>query len=1061
MSDNKKRPEEDDEDDEEIGDEELDEELNLPDVLRGISNEEKRSLLDFKNTHNERDWEEEILRRSDLLARKVDMERLKRMAGTTTSTTKKKSGRKGRSQEEEEEEEEETAPKRKVTTKAKTAATKGKGGRGKMTVDSEDDDDDDDDEEEDKDGVDDEDEDDDDDDEEGGFFDTVDMNRDEIQKYANKVMAQCDGVSKNLRLSLVQWETGADASDCRNMMKTPVMANGKNKGSAGRALADRDCVDLTTIKECTASSATNYHGQSSALISEGSLGGICPELLLKSYQLVGINWLKLLHENNVNGVLADDMGLGKTIQSIAFLAWLHTQAQPAGSGRKPHLIVVPASTLSNWQNELQRFCPTLNVMTYHGSQNERTELRYAVKCGHSNPHIILSTYTIFERESCHDDRRFMYKMAFDYLILDEAHCIKNAAGSRFINLNYLRTRHRLLLSGTPVQNDISELLSMLSFLMPKVFSRSKRELLIEAFDLSNKTRSSSSSGTAAQKQQQLADRSVKQLRSMLAPFVLRRLKRDVLDQLTGKTTVVKKLPLTPFQKEVYDNILLGHANRKDLIKLQVQADLEKDRLLDGHKRSSKNNTRADAGAGATSSSSSSSSSSVGAQEGAADIGGSGGEALIDLTSPTSVTALGTDPAAQDVFAKENVAHSSSASEAAVNPGTSQDSGQSRSTTSNHSSSDSTAATSITGLTTTATSVCSAAPAAGTVAASTALIATTTATTSTSTSTSNMSTTNSTAVAELPPMSTSEANHLFTALRKAANHPLLLRVRYKDPAVLDKIAQIAYHAEHFGRQCDYQRARDEVDQLSDFDIHQMCLEYPSLQYLRLDATVLYDSPKMNLLRDLLPQLQAQGHRMLVFSQWTRLLDLLEVLMQDIEFNYLRLDGTTPVKQRQELIDKFNGDTSIPVFLLSTKAGGLGINLTAADTVILHDLDFNPENDRQAEDRCHRIGQTKPVTVYKLLAEDCVDEDIFEMGERKSKLSKAVLADERSPPLLQQQGEGGEGGAAAGRSSSKGGKGRGKGTAESGGDGSSSSSAIGNILQRALTKRIQQLSGSSAV
>ena len=88
-------------------------------------------------------------------------------------------------------------------------------------------------------------------------------------------------------------------------------------------------------------------------------------------------------------------------------------------------------------------------------------------------------------------------------------------------------------------------------------------------------------------------------------------------------------------------------------------------------------------------------------------------------------------------------------------------------------------------------------------------------------------------------------------------------------------------------------------------------------------------------------------MLVFSQWTRLLDLLEVLLRDIQLGYLRLDGSTPVKERQAYIDTFNTDTSIPVFLLSTKAGGLGINLTAADTVVLHDLDFNPENDKQAE------------------------------------------------------------------------------------------------------------------
>lgn len=88
-------------------------------------------------------------------------------------------------------------------------------------------------------------------------------------------------------------------------------------------------------------------------------------------------------------------------------------------------------------------------------------------------------------------------------------------------------------------------------------------------------------------------------------------------------------------------------------------------------------------------------------------------------------------------------------------------------------------------------------------------------------------------------------------------------------------------------------------------------------------------------------------MLIFSQWTRILDLLEVLLEDISMSFLRLDGSTAVSTRQNLINTFNDDNSIPVFLLSTKAGGLGVNLTAADTVILHDLDMNPENDRQAE------------------------------------------------------------------------------------------------------------------
>jgi SWI/SNF-related matrix-associated actin-dependent regulator 1 of chromatin subfamily A len=172
----------------------------------------------------------------------------------------------------------------------------------------------------------------------------------------------------------------------------------------------------------------------------------------------------------LNCCLAIDTG--KTIQTIAFLGWLASQHPTNHSGLRktprPHLIVVPASTLSNWENELRRFCPAFHVMTYHGSQNERAALRYEIRSERTVPDVILTTYTIFERESNKADRAFMQSLQLEYLVLDEAHGIKNAQSSRFVNLNMLKTRHRLLLSGTPVQNDIGELLSMLSFLMPQV-----------------------------------------------------------------------------------------------------------------------------------------------------------------------------------------------------------------------------------------------------------------------------------------------------------------------------------------------------------------------------------------------------------------------------------------------------------------------------------------------------------------------------------------------------------------------------------------------------------------
>lgn len=286
------------------------------------------------------------------------------------------------------------------------------------------------------------------------------------------------------------------------------------------------------------------------------------------------------------------------------------------------------------------------------------------------------------------------------------------------------------------------------------------------------------------------------------------------------------------------------------------------------------------------------------------------------------------------------------------------------------------------------------------------------------------------------ISASEAKHLFTALRKAANHPLLLRVRYNDNATIEKIASIAHAREHFGNQCDLSRVKQEIySSFSDFDIHQLCAEYGGpLASLELQEDALFDSPKMVALKELLPTLIEEGHRILVFSQWTRILDLLEVLMNHMSLSFFRLDGSTPVKERQDMIDRFNRE-NIPIFLLSTKAGGLGINLTAADTVIMHDLDFNPENDRQAEDRCHRIGQTKPVTVYKLICSNSVDDDIWDMAQKKTALSQAVLSNGR--------GGAGGGSAANAKNGTRGG-GR-KNDKDGGGD---DLGMIQRILQKAL-------------
>merc|ERR1719462_166668 len=136
------------------------------------------------------------------------------------------------------------------------------------------------------------------------------------------------------------------------------------------------------------------------------------------------------------------------------------------------------------------------------------------------------------------------------------------------------------------------------------------------------------------------------------------------------------------------------------------------------------------------------------------------------------------------------------------------------------------------------------------------------------------------------------------------------------------------------------------------------------------------------------MQDNKDRVLIFTQFVMVLDILEQYLKIRGFKYLRLDGSTPVLERKAMIDKFNTEEKYFIFLLSTRAGGLGINLTAANTVILHDLDFNPYNDKQAEDRCHRVGQTKEVKVIRFTSEDTIEEGIHQVALEKLKLEQDV-------------------------------------------------------------------------
>ena len=152
---------------------------------------------------------------------------------------------------------------------------------------------------------------------------------------------------------------------------------------------------------------------------------------------------------------------------------------------------------------------------------------------------------------------------------------------------------------------------------------------------------------------------------------------------------------------------------------------------------------------------------------------------------------------------------------------------------------------------------------------------------------------------------------------------------------------------------------------------------------------YDCGKLQKLAVLLPELISNGHRALIFTQMTKVLDILEQFLNIHGYRYLRLDGATKIEDRQLLTQKFNTDPKIPVFILSTRSGGLGINLAGADTVIFYDSDWNPAMDKQCQDRCHRIGQMRDVHIYRFVSEHTIESNILKKANQKRQLDNVVI------------------------------------------------------------------------
>ncbi|XP_069045174.1 lymphoid-specific helicase isoform X2 [Lepisosteus oculatus] len=263
--------------------------------------------------------------------------------------------------------------------------------------------------------------------------------------------------------------------------------------------------------------------------------------IMRWYQVEGMEWLRMLWENGINGILADEMGLGKTVQCIATVALMVERGVPG-----PYLVVGPLSTLPNWVAEFKRFTPEITVLLYHGEQKARRELIKKIHRHHGSLQmhpVVITSYEIAMR-----DRRFLQHCYWKYLIVDEGHRIKNMNCRLVQELKMFHSENKLLLTGTPLQNNLAELWSLLNFLLPDVFDDLKS--FESWFDITSFT--SDVENIVAKEQEQNV---LHMLHQILTPFLLRRLKTDVALEVPPKREVVVYAPLTSKQESFYTAIV--------------------------------------------------------------------------------------------------------------------------------------------------------------------------------------------------------------------------------------------------------------------------------------------------------------------------------------------------------------------------------------------------------------------------------------------------------------------------------------------------------------------------
>jgi SNF2 family DNA or RNA helicase len=482
-----------------------------------------------------------------------------------------------------------------------------------------------------------------------------------------------------------------------------------------KAFSDQEFVferdrDFTALTDRILNPAKTEHKLPEGILAE-----------LRQYQLTGFKWLKTLAENELGGILADDMGLGKTLQSIVYITSCVREEE-----NSHHLIVCPTSLIYNWQDEIENFSPGLRALVVTGNPSERQESIEK----YNDYDVLITSYPLIRR-----DIALYEKLEFHTVFIDEAQYIKNDSSLNAKSVKRLRAKHRFALTGTPIENSLSELWSIFDFIMPEyLYSHSRFVELYEKPILK-------------EDMQVLND-----LHQHIEPFILRRMKKDVLTELPDKYETKMLTDLSEGQKLVYLSYL-------ENIRSELHSEIEEN----GVERS----------------------------------------------------------------------------------------------------------------------------------------------------------------------------------------------RIKILAALTRLRQICCHPSTFLE--NYQGG----------------------------------SGKLELLMEIIPEAIANDHRILVFSQFTSMLRIIEGELKDLDIPYFYLEGSTATQDRNDYVKRFNQGEG-KVFLISLKAGGTGLNLTGADTVIHYDPWWNPAVEDQATDRAYRIGQQNKVHVMKLITKGTIEEKIFKLQRKKKELSDSIIS-----------------------------------------------------------------------